>query len=127
MTMKSHFVDPAKLDLSWIRGKTPNWSNTIAEVELIAAEIMLKEEKSWDQNKENLDWMVNFIRNAGDGPHSGGCSICRSWLTAPMTCDACVYDKYMIKAWAKKRDAIKAAQRMHTHGQQPPSSQLPSK
>lgn len=99
------------LDLNWIRGKTPNWSNTIAEVELIAAEIMLKEEKSWDQNnKANLDWMVNFIRDAGSGPHSGGCNICRSWLTAPMTCDACIYDEYMLKAWAKKREAVEAAQ-----------------
>lgn len=100
------------LDLRWIRGKTPNWSETIREVELIAAEIMLKEETTWDQGDGNLDWMLNFVREAGRTPHGGDCSQCRSWLTAPITCDACVYDEYMLKAWARKREAVEAAANM---------------
>ena len=102
----------ADLDLRWIRGKTGDWSATIREVELIAAELMLKHEKGWKQDAENLEWFLNFVREAGQLPHAGDCRICRSWLTAPITCDACVYDEYMLKAWAKKREAVEASAEM---------------
>lgn len=94
-------TDISKIDLRWIRGKTPNWGRTIAEVELIAAEIMIAEEDG-----TGLDWHHHFIIEAGRQPHSGDCSQCRSWLTGPITCDACVYDEYMAKAWEKKRWAM---------------------
>lgn len=95
------------LDLRWIRGKTGDWWKTIREIELIAAELMLKDEKAWKQDDENLEWCINFIRGAGERPHGGDCSVCRSWLTAPITCDACIYDEYMLKAWAQKRETMK--------------------
>jgi hypothetical protein len=95
--------DPSKLDLRWIRGKTRDWTATIAEIEKIAAEIMVEEDiGEWD-------FCFDLIQSAGKRPHAGDCGLCRSWLTAPITCDACVYDEYMLKAWAKKREAIEAA------------------
>lgn len=99
--------DVLNLDLSWIRGKTPNWGRTIAEVELIAAEIMAAEDSGGD-----LDWNIEFIKRAGQEPHEGDCGQCRKWLIAPVTCDACVYDEYMLKAWEKKRASIEAANEM---------------
>ncbi len=87
------------LDLRWIRGKTKDWGATIREVELIAAEIMVKE------GIADIDWTLGYLRRSGQEPHQGDCSICRSWLTAPITCDACVYDEYMLKAWEQKKQA----------------------
>jgi hypothetical protein len=95
------------LDLRWIRGKTDDWSKTIRQVELLAAELMLKDEKTWKPDDENLEWCINFIHEAGQLPHGGDCPVCRAWLTAPITCDACVYDEYMLKAWAQKRETMK--------------------
>ena len=100
------------LDLSWIRGKTKDWTATVREVELIAAEIAMN-----DDEGSSIDWYVDFIRIAGCLPHGGDCGLCRSWDTAPITCDACVYDEYMLKAWAKKREAVEAAAEMHIDGQ----------
>ncbi len=100
-------VEVQNLDLRWIRGKTGDWGATIAEIEKIAAEIMVKEEMGGD-----FEWCHNYVLRSAQQPHSGDCGICRSWLTAPITCDACVYDEYMLKAWAVKRDAIEAAQAM---------------
>lgn len=100
-------VGVAGLDLRWIRGKTGDWSRTIAEVELIAAELMVAEQPAM-----GLDWCHNYVKRSGAEPHQGDCSVCRSWLTAPITCDACVYDEYMLKAWAKKHEAVTAAATM---------------
>lgn len=102
--------DPAQLDLTWIRGKTGNWGNTIREIELIAAEIMVREGRELDPPDVacTLEFATTYIEKAGWAPHSGDCSVCRSWLTAPITCDACVYDKYMMKAWVAKREAVQA-------------------
>lgn len=86
------------LDLSWIRGKTDDWRKTIEEVELIAAEMLAK-----DESDESLDWARRYLSHAGTIPHGGDCGLCRSWDTAPITCGACVYDEYMLRAWAKKR------------------------
>lgn len=102
------------LDLRWIRGKTGDWGNTIREIELLAAEIMVKEGNELDPSDTgcSIEWAAKYIRKAGQEPHQGDCHLCRSWLTAPITCDACVYDEYMLKAWAKKREAIEAANSM---------------
>jgi hypothetical protein len=97
-------TDVANLDLGWIRGKTWNWQRTIDEVELIAAEILQK-----DQEDGSIEWSLGFIQRAGKMPHNGDCGLCRSWLTAPITCEPCVYDEFMLKAWEQKRQAVEAA------------------
>jgi hypothetical protein len=94
----------ANLDLRWIRGKTGNWQRTIDEVELIAAEILQKY-----QDDSSIEWSLDFIKRTGQEPHAGDCSLCRSWLTAPISCEACTYDVFMLKAWEQKRQAVEAA------------------
>jgi hypothetical protein len=98
--MPNRDADVRTLDLSWIRGKTDDWGKTIEEVELIAVEIMV------DEDIGSREWVSGYIPRVGRLPHGGDCSLCRSWLTAPITCDACVYDRYMLKAWNKKRESM---------------------
>lgn len=96
------------LDLRWIRGKTENWSDTIREVEHIAAEMLAANEDEDETETLCLEFYQKYLERVRDATHSGDCGICRSWDTAPITCDACVYDEYMLKAWAKKKEQFLA-------------------
>jgi hypothetical protein len=96
-----------KLDLSWAVGRygDGSWNAVIEHAEKVAIELMAD-----DEDGDALDWAKGFLLEARHKPHAGDCRECRSWLTVPITCDACVYDKYMTKAWAKMKTEVEAGE-----------------
>jgi hypothetical protein len=90
-----------RLDLSWAVGKYGDgtWDAAIAEAESNAIRLLCEDDSS-------EQWASDYIRRAARSPHAGDCSIAPVWHRAPITCDACVYEEYMLKAWARMRAAL---------------------
>lgn len=88
-----------KLDVSWARKHFPenmSWSDIIQAVEDEAVKILVSEEEDGD-----AVWATEYFATTRDEAHAGDCGECRIWLRAPISCDACIYDEYMAKAWEK--------------------------
>lgn len=88
--------DAHKLNLTSVRKAYPGtWGDLVKVAEINAAQIMsdeMPDEYPFEQAREFLKMIRNEV-------HAGDCGEARSWLRAPITCDACIYDEYMVKAW----------------------------
>ena len=97
------------LDLSWAVRKygDGSWNAVISHAEQIAAEIFAEDEARPNEFKEGwVKWALKYFEDVRHMAHYGDCDIARSWMFAPWTCDACVYDEYMVKAFAKMKQDL---------------------
>jgi hypothetical protein len=62
-----------------------------------------------EDEESSPEWAESFMRHARDVIHQGDCPLARTWLRAPITCSACVYDEYMLKAWQQMRNETNPA------------------
>lgn len=68
-------------------------SAAIDAAEAIAVRILVEEHDGSDA------WAASYIPRVRTLPHMGDCPHARAWMRGPVTCDACVYDELMTKAW----------------------------
>lgn len=92
------------LNVAWARKHFPvtmSWQAIIDTVEAEAVNILVAED-----GHDSRDWAAGYFPLIRNLAHSGDCSECRSWMRAPITCDACVYDEYMAKAWESLKSKV---------------------
>lgn len=88
------------LDISWWVDHFDSIDMAIDAAEKIAVDILMEDsESSWD-------WAAATIRRERDKAHGGDCAKARSWMIAPITCMACVYDDAMLKAWQRLKSQM---------------------
>jgi hypothetical protein len=70
-------------------------SAAIDHAQTIATRLIAENE----DGSTSIEWATMYIKTISNLVHAGDCNVCRSWLKAPITCHACVYDEFMLKAW----------------------------
>lgn len=86
------------LDLSWAIGKYGDGSMEaiITHAEKIAVDLLMEYDPG--HSREFVETQLDRSCR-----HFGDCKKARSWEQPPMTCDACIYDEFILKAFEKMK------------------------
>ena len=98
------YIDPRKSGLlvrwaiNYYGGITP----ALKAAEMVASWLLASNEARAELGEtvaEHIPFYEHFIKRERMSGHRGDCHVAPSWLVAPMTCSACVYEEYVAKAF----------------------------
>jgi hypothetical protein len=78
----------------------------IDRAEAVAAWLLASNEAYRERGETTAEFVPHFeeyVRRVRGLRHQGDCNVAASWLTAPITCSACVYEDAIVKAWEMLR------------------------
>lgn len=97
------YIDPRKCGLlvRWAIEHYGRMGSAIEAAEAVAVWLLASNEAQSELGETGTEYESyyrKFVQRAKQSRHWGDCPVAPSWLVAPITCEACVYEEYVTKA-----------------------------